>query len=186
MGKPAICERCRFGFLGFGDSFTDIKFTCRKGQVDFSSCSNDEIEKEIKKERNCSEYKSKYIEYPIEVSGIKKPEGTGIRSKGISGDCGDLVRVRPCGEKYENKTYIGILLGEADTGLMISHNDETKELSIHRHYNPAIFVPELKEIIYGYESWWGKIDSVEELEDILDEDIENVWYVKLLKEMIKE
>jgi hypothetical protein len=89
--------------------------------------------------------------------------------------------VRPCNEKYGNKTYLGIFLGEADIGLFISHYPDTKELSITRHYNPAIFVPELKEIIYGSGSWWGKINSEEELKEISDDDIDNVWYVKMLK-----
>ena len=52
--------------------------------------------------------------------------------------------------------------------------------------NPAIFVPELKKIIYGYESWWGAITNKDDLSDlnISDEDIENTWYVQLLKSMI--
>jgi len=47
----------------------------------------------------------------------------------------------------------------------------------------AIFVPELGEIIYGYASWWGHINSVDEIKDISDDDIDNVWYVQMLKAM---
>ena len=49
--------------------------------------------------------------------------------------------------------------------------------------NPAIYVPELGKIIFGMESWWGIIESPEELKDISDDDISNTWYVKLLQEM---
>lgn len=49
--------------------------------------------------------------------------------------------------------------------------------------NPAIFVPELKKIIYGCESWWKTIRSVDEFSKISNEDINNTWYVKLLQSM---
>ena len=47
-------------------------------------------------------------------------------------------------------------------------------------------MPELKKIIYGCESWWHEITSVEELKDITDSDIDNTWYVQLLKNIGKE
>lgn len=49
--------------------------------------------------------------------------------------------------------------------------------------NPAIFVPELKKIIYGCESWWKTIQSVDEFSKISNEDINNTWYVKLLQSL---
>jgi hypothetical protein len=52
--------------------------------------------------------------------------------------------------------------------------------------NPAIYVFETKEIVYGCESWWSPLESLDDLSDISDEDIDNVWYVKLLKEMQKK
>lgn len=102
-----------------------------------------------------------------------------------SADNGDLVQIRPCNKEYGDKTYLGILLGMA----ALSSYIEIKEDKFESHfsaYNPAIFVPELKKIIYGCESWWGKIKSVEELTQITNKDIENVWYVKLLKGMLEE
>jgi L-rhamnose mutarotase len=91
--------------------------------------------------------------------------------------------VRPCGEKYKKKTYLGILLGDLPLEVMIMHNRETKELRIEPYRNPAIFVPELKEIIWGCGSWWGEIENEEELRQISDDNIQNVWYVKMLKVM---
>ena len=50
-------------------------------------------------------------------------------------------------------------------------------------HNPAIYVPELGKVIYGMESWWHAIKDEKELKDITDNDIDNVWYVKALKEV---
>jgi len=181
MERIVNCDRCRHRKIKHGKSFLDMYFVCTKGKRDFTNIPDEQFDAEMKKQIDCDEFKSKYIEYPLEISGIKQPEDKGINTKSISGNCGDLVKVRPASDKYENKTYLGILLGEADIGLFISHNPESKELRISRHHNPAIFVPELKEIIYGSESWWGHIKSEEELRAITDDDIDNVWYVKLLK-----
>ena len=46
---------------------------------------------------------SKYIEYPLTINGINNES---IDTNSLSGKCGDLCEVRPCGEKYNNKTYI--------------------------------------------------------------------------------
>jgi len=126
------------------------------------------------------------MQYPIEVSNIKsvplyrdhnRPEVL------FGGKCGALVSVRPCGEKYGDKTYLGILLGDLPLQVYASYNKESKELEIGGYSNPAIFVPELKEIVWGCGSWWGNIKSEEELRQISDDDIQNVWYVKMLKSM---
>ncbi|MFA6972520.1 MAG: hypothetical protein WC208_14145 [Gallionella sp.] len=96
--------------------------------------------------------------------------------------CGTPVKIRPCGAEYKNKTYFGILLG--DMALQIHHSIDAKGnmTASHSFYNPAIFVPELKKIIYGCESWWGEIEKEEDLKEIISDDtIGNVWYVKLLK-----
>ncbi|MBM7715367.1 hypothetical protein MXL46_11300 [Heyndrickxia sporothermodurans] len=175
MTRIINCDRCRL--LGF----SGLQMICKKGKRNFEAIPDENLDEELAKQIDCDEFISKYIEYPLEISGIKQPDNIGIRTDSFSAECGQLVKVRPVNEKYGNKTYLGIYLGDADIGLQISHNRTTKELAIHRHYNPAIFVPELKEIIYGAGSWWGKINSEEELKEISDNDIDNVWYVKLLK-----
>lgn len=134
--------------------------------------------------KNCNDYDCKFIEFPIEVSKFNVSEKKGIRSY-WNKPAGMLVAVRPC-SKDENKTYLGLLIGEIDVGLFISHNPDNKELNISRHYNPAIFVPELQKIIYGYESFWDEIESEEKLKEITDKDINNVWYMQLLKGMINK
>jgi len=53
----------------------------------------------------------------------------------------------------------------------------------HSYGNPAIFVFDLNEIIFGYESWWGVIESEKQLKEITNDVIDNVWYVKALKQI---
>ena len=109
-------------------------------------------------------------------------EDEAINIKGLlNKGCGTPVKVRPCAEKYGNKTYFGILIG--DVALSVGASiDDSRNLTIKRQmYNPGIFVPELKEIIYGCGSWWGEIESEDELNKLITDDtIKNVWYMKML------
>ena len=100
--------------------------------------------------------------------------------------CGTPVKVRSCKEGHGDKTYFGILLG--DIALSISHSidDDGNVTAKHTLYNPAIFIPELNDIVYGMESWWGEITSEEELNKMItDKTISNVWYVKMLTSISK-
>ena len=90
-----------------------------------------------------------------------------------------LVSVKPCNE---DKTYIGIYLGDVPRSTCLSRENDKIQVEFDQ-YNPAIYVPELKKVIYGYESWWHKIESIDEFKKITKEDIENTWYVKLLRAM---
>lgn len=101
------------------------------------------------------------------------------------GEMGSLVSVRPVGDKYGNKTYAGFLIGEIALGSSIKVDEDSIQLEFSGH-NPAIFVPELGEVIYGCESWWGGINSIDELKKITDEDIANVWYVKFLQSQLEK
>ena len=47
-------------------------------------------------------------------------------------------------------------------------------------------MPDLKRLVMGYESWWGIIESEEQLRQITNFDIENIWYVKALKALSDE
>lgn len=127
------------------------------------------------------------IEYHLKLSGIKEiihPQSNALKNP-LFGTKGALVKVRPCGEKYQNKTYLGFLIGELALGSTIKITDEKIECS-WSGYNPAIFVPEFGEIIFGMESWWSEIESEADLKDITMSDIENVWYVKALKERLSK
>ena len=116
------------------------------------------------------------------VTEIEFPDNKPINTRGI----GKLVRVRPCNEKYKNKTYLGIKLGDIALGSnMKMVDDKTIQLE-YSHFNPAMYVPELDEVIYGCGSWWSEIKNEDELKEITDEDIHNTWYVKLAKELDKK
>ena len=108
------------------------------------------------------------------------------KNKPLQKGSGSLVSVRPCDEKYGEKTYIGFLIGELALGSAITITDDKKIQCNWSQYNPAIFIPELGEVIMGCASWWSEIKSIEELQKISNDDIENVWYVKLMKEQLSK
>lgn len=122
----------------------------------------------------CKLFKSRYIEYPLTINGldIKQPKAYHISFQ--------PVRVRLCGD---NKTYFGILLGDLPYLTNAAHDERSGILSINTTNNPCILIPEQKQIVFGAGSWWSKIEPDEDISDITDLDIENTWYVKLLKEM---
>ena len=132
----------------------------------------------------CEKYSSRYIEYPLTIQGIEDTFAN--ECKQSLHQCGKLVKVAPCGKEYGGKTYLGILLGDLPIGATASFHNDDQKLHIGAMTNPAIFVPALKKIIYGMESWWGEIEKPEDLKDITPDDINNVWYVQLLKGMEKK
>jgi len=166
MEKLKKCERCNQYYYDF--SLGSYK------------CESEIPQFPIKDESVCERYDSKFIEYPLTIEGIDNhfDNSRGLRSLH---KCGKLVRISPCGEKYKGKTYLGILLGDIPIGAHISFNKTSRILKVHPHTNPGIFVPELKKIIYGCESWWGEIEKPEDLQEITNEEIENTWYVQILK-----
>lgn len=132
----------------------------------------------------CEKFTSRYIEYPLTIQGMDMNFSEDMKRP--QPDCGQLVRISPCGKEYGGKTYIGILLGDLPIGTNISFHLDDQKLHVGATTNPAIFVPELKKVIYGIESWWDEIEKPEDLKDITPEDIQNQWYVALLKELFKE
>jgi hypothetical protein len=99
-------------------------------------------------------------------------------------ECGTPVKVKSCKENHDNtKTYFGILLG--DFPLAIGHSiDNNIVTAKYTHYNPAIFIPELNDIVFGCESWWGRIKNKKDLKKLItNKVINNVWYMKILKNL---
>lgn len=93
---------------------------------------------------------------------------------------GAMVAVRPVGSE---KTYLGMYLCCAPTSVFGEQRGEDLVLRMSEHTNPAIYVPELDRIVWGYGSWWGEIESEEKLREITDDVIENQWYVRALKQL---
>jgi hypothetical protein len=96
---------------------------------------------------------------------------------------GTMVAVRPCDKKYAGKTFLGMYLCDAPTGFIGRTDGEKIILEMTDYTNPAIFIPETNEIVWGYGSWWGKIESEEKLRDITDASIQDIWYVRALKQL---
>lgn len=124
------------------------------------------------------------MKFPITVTGIKFDERRTYEPKALfGGECGQFVSIRPCAPEHNGKTFLGILLGEiaSTQACQLAKNGElTVSNTMH---NPAIFVPDLNKVVFGFESWWGKIKKPEDLEQITDADISNVWYVKALEQL---
>lgn len=119
--------------------------------------------------------------YPIEVAGIANGETDAVHYRR---DVGAFVAVRPVGKEYGGKTFLGIYVGDVASDVDCRFHRTTGILSIALGmHNPAIYVPDLKRIVFGYESWWAKLESPEDLRQISDKDIENVWYVKALRDL---
>lgn len=176
MDKLKKCERCRNGrhdYIPASEGASrHVEHKCAFNMPQFP----------IENEGECTHYDSRFIEYPLTIEGIDNH----FDKKGLQSmyECGKLVRVSPCGDEYGGKTYLGILLGDLPIGAFVAFNMESKKLTISPSTNPAIFVPELKKIVYGCESWWGIINSPEELKSITDDEIQNTWYVRLLNDMV--
>ena len=129
----------------------------------------------------CDRFKSKYIEYPLTINGIENQKID--TEKCLGHEIGCLCEIRPCADEYKDQSYIGIYIGDLPISITTSHDENTGILKNGVMTNPAIFVPELKKIIYGCESWWREIKSIEDFKGISQEDIDNAWYVKLLSKM---
>lgn len=97
---------------------------------------------------------------------------------------GAWVAVRPCDDA---KTYLGVFLGNAATGICANYHPESGLLNVGLGlYNPAMWVPALRRVVFGKESWWERLKKPEDLRDITDADVEDVWYVKAMRELSKE
>lgn len=166
-------ENCRYSFLYQGENMDQV----------YCKLKNDKETHYVTPEQceNCEQFKHQYIQYPLTIDGIEvKP----IKSRGTC--IGRPVRVMPCAEEYEGKTFLGLYLGELPWYIHVSHNEEDNKLHIDTANNPAIYVFELQKIIYGCESYWNIIKDPRQFDDITDEMIKSQWYVQLLKAGLEE
>lgn len=125
------------------------------------------------------------MEFPITVTGIEF-EKSELIEPGLR-KAGSFVKIRPCGDEYGNKTYLGVLLGDMLMNQKVKFNKETGVLQVGRSFgNPAIYVFALKKVIFGCESFWGVLDNPEQLADITDDTIDNIWYVKLIRQHLEQ
>lgn len=185
-------QKCKFAMIDVTNTIANKKtqYFCRKKDTmgnpfnrkvdmndEFFICSEEHCEQ-------CELYKSKYIEYPTTINGIETKGFTECWER-AKPEIGKLVEVRPCGKEYEDKTYLGIYLGNLPFSPMITLSNE-KILNIDALTNPCIFIPETKSIVWGMESWWCEIENVDDIKDITNETIDNVWYVQLMKSLTSD
>lgn len=160
--RQQTCRYCRRQYIGKKEIQCLVEKTPR-------SISAEDCEK-------CQKYRSKYIQFPISISGIENQQ-IPTEPEGIC----RWVRIRPCSSKFEDRTYLGIFLGTLPIGISTSYEENTGKLSNHAVCNPAILVPDLKKILYGMESWWDFIETPEELKELTDASIDQMWYAQLAR-----
>jgi hypothetical protein len=101
---------------------------------------------------------------------------------------GQLVAVRPADPDLKDKTFLGLFMGEVALGLAVhveDNPDGTIEIQ-RRQYSPMFFVPELGRMIFGYESWWSQIDTIDQFRQITTKEIRDLWYVKCLRALLRQ
>lgn len=127
------------------------------------------------------------LKSPVTVKSIATRDVPAWRAKLLfGGECGDMVAVRPVAEQYGGRTFLGILIGEIAQAVDARITAEGQIQVDPTMHNPAIFVPDLNTVIFGISSWWGRIRDAEQLRQITDEDISNVWYVRALEQIAKD
>lgn len=127
----------------------------------------------------------KRISYPVTVNGIHF-ENTPMLGPSMMHPSAKWVAVRPCGDEYAGRTYLGILLGDIALSLMVQlSKDGILGVSRSMH-NPAIYVPDLHEVVFGCGSWWSPIKTQDEIRQITDQDIRNFWYMCAMKDLVSD
>lgn len=128
------------------------------------------------------------VTFPLTVNVIEFADYQAYREHLLfGGRCGDYVAVRPCAPEFEGKTFLGILVGEIPLAPIANFDIKTRALKISLvGHNPLIFIPERKTTVLGCASFWRRIQTPEQLREISDADISNLWYVKALKELTEQ
>jgi hypothetical protein len=126
----------------------------------------------------------KTIEYPVHIYGITF---TGeFCQPGRRHKPGRLVRVRPCEAEFEGQTFLGLYLGDYARSVGCSRNAKTGILQVYLSgHNPTIWIPSRQRIVYGCNSWWGPLETEEQLVAITNESIDGIWYVQAMKALLK-
>jgi hypothetical protein len=123
-----------------------------------------------------------HVNFPVTVQNLNRTVQRVTSDAGI----GTLVRVRPATDDPNERTHLGIYLGDMIFDVTVAYSAKSSEMFVSDQRNPAIFVPKLRKIVWGIESWWSAIKTPEEVEkQITDDDIANIPYVKVLKELLE-
>lgn len=171
------CETCRWADLLVDETIDEDSplYTCRRG--DFAKdppatfgekYDNDRPAGDGTECESCPAYDSRYIEFPIEVTGVDIKD---LVFRPTS-DTGRPVRLRACADGWDrDKTYIGVYICDAPLEAMYSRNRETGRLTLTTLNNPLIYVPSERRFIRGIECWWDRVPSSDDVADLTDDDI---------------
>lgn len=130
----------------------------------------------------CAEEPWPSMTWPRTVTGLAWGDGEAFRAArpGLS----DWVAVRPCEEEFGGKTYLGVMIGDIALSVMARYDRESGVMSITPGMlNPAIWIPEKRAVVFGCGSWWRRIKTQEDMGQISDADINNVWYVRAMRDL---
>jgi cell wall-associated NlpC family hydrolase len=122
------------------------------------------------------------VAWPVEVRGVNVWVAPALLRVAT---CGDLVRVRLAGEQA---THVGIYLGDLLVpSFLVAYRKSTQEFQVPVRTNPAIFVPALRRVVWGQESWWGPVKDAADLERaITAADIDGQPYVQMLRALAEK
>jgi hypothetical protein len=122
---------------------------------------------------------------PFVLRRIFQGESEALSTRGTLRKPGTFVAIRPCAKECEGRTYLGLYLGDLAMGFMTHVSREIEAIKIDfSWYNPAIWVFDLNKVVLGAESWWNPIKSEKHLRQITNNDIDNVWYVRAMRQMV--
>lgn len=93
-----------------------------------------------------------------------------------------LVEVNPCADEYQNKSLIGLYLGDFPQSVSGTYTEDKFVIKPSRS-NPLIYIPDTNTVVFGSNSFWRKVEKIEDFKGISKEEIENTWYVKLFKDI---
>lgn len=123
------------------------------------------------------------VQWPVEVRGVKVWVTPPFLDRC---KCGDPVRVRLAGE---SATHVGIFLGHLvlPGDYLIAYHKPKAEFCVPLRTNPAMFVPALRRVVWGAESWWAPVKDAADMERaITDADIEGQPYVQMLRALAEK
>ena len=167
-----VKKTCKMNKCKYHWPHLDGSDSCLYGTKTVGEIGKNSIPTNKNKCAHCKKYKCRYIEYPLTINGIEfgdiNPWNVSLKA----------VKVRPCDDET---TYFGIYLGEFPHFPSASFSEETGILKFSAANNPCIFIPKLNKVVFGSGCWWGEIEDINEFSEISDEDINEQWYVKMLK-----
>jgi len=123
-----------------------------------------------------------FMEFPTEITGITHGKGAEYVFAPRWRYKHPWVAVQPCAEKFKRKTYLGVYLGDFATSAGAARNPKTGVLEIRiGHHNPAIWIPDLDEVVWGMGSWWGTLKGPDDLRKITGQGIQPSWYMRAMR-----